>query len=171
MAGNFIMTAEQPIAPFTPAHGTGRSIGSAWLALTLALALHVIDEATHDFLSVYNPSVLAVRQRFPLLPLPTFTFSFWLAGLVLAVLGLLALSPLAFRNNRWLVRLSYPFAALMFANGVGHVAYSLYRDAFMPGIWSSPLLLAASVWLFIAARQLSARQAGHLNPPEALRAE
>lgn len=120
------MTTIQPTAPFTPAGGTGRSIGGAWVALTLALALHVIDKAAHDFLAVYNPSVLAIRQRLPLLPLPTFTFSVWLTGLILAVLGLLALSPLAFRNNRWLVRLSYPFAALMFANGLGHIGYSLY---------------------------------------------
>ena len=146
------MPAEHPTAPFAPASGTGRPIGGAWFALTLALALHVIDEAAHDFLSIYNPSVLAIRQRFPLLPLPTFTFPVWLTGLILAVLGLLALSPLALRNNRWLVRLSCPFAALMFANGFGHIGYSLYSKTLMPGVWSSPLLLMASAWLLVAAR-------------------
>lgn len=155
------MTTEQPIAAFTPAGGIGRPIGWAWLALTLALALHVIDEAAHDFLSVYNPAVLAIRQRLPLLPLPTFTFPVWLAGLVLGVIGLLALSPPAFRNNRWLVRLSYPFGALMFANGLGHIGYSLYSKTLMPGVWSSPLLLAAALWLLFAARS---------NGPQARRA-
>ena len=130
-----------------------RQLGCAWVGLSLALAAHVADEAAHDFLSVYNPSVLAIRQRLPYLPLPTFTFPVWLTGLILAVLGLLALAPLAFRNNRWLVRLSYPYAALMFANGLGHIGYSLYNHTLMPGVWSSPLLLAASLWLLISARR------------------
>jgi hypothetical protein len=128
-------------------------LGYAWVGLTLALALHVADEAAHDFLSVYNPAVTAIRLRFPFLPLPVFSFSVWLTGLILAVLALLALAPLAFRGNRWLVRLSYPFAGLMFANGLGHIAYSLYNRTLMPGVWSSPLLLAASVWLIISARR------------------
>jgi hypothetical protein len=141
-------------------------LGHAWLALTLALALHVTDEAAHDFLSVYNPSVLAIRQRFPFLPLPAFTFSVWLAGLILAVLGLLALSPLAFRGNRWMVRLSYPFAVLMFANGLGHLAGSVYSKTLMPGVWTSPLLWLASARLF-----LSARHARPVNPTPALGGE
>lgn len=128
-------------------------LGYAWVGLSLTVAVHVADEAAHDFLSVYNPSVRAIRERFPFLPLPTFTFEVWLAGLILAVLLLLAVSPLAFRGNRWLVRAAYPFALLMFANGVGHTAYSLYYRVLMPGVWSSPLLLIASAWLFLAARR------------------
>jgi len=128
-------------------------LGYAWVGLTLVLALHVADEATHDFLSVYNPSALAIRQRLPFLPLPTFTFPIWLAGLTLAVLGLLALSPPAFQGSRWLIHLSYPYALLMFANGLGHLGYSLYHETLMPGVWSSPLLLAASVWLLVAAHR------------------
>ena len=139
-----------------------RRLGYAWLALTLTLALHVADEAAHDFLSVYNPSVAAIRQRLPFLPLPTFTFPVWLTGLSLAVLGLLVLSPLAFRNNRWAVRLSYPFAGLMFANGLGHLGGSLYLGNLMPGVWSSPLLLLASGCLFLNARRTTKG-----NPPEA----
>ncbi len=130
-----------------------RQLGWAWLALTLTVALHVADEAAHDFLSVYNPSVAAIRQRLPFLPLPTFTFQVWLTGLGLAVLGLLALSPFAFRRRRWTVRMSYPFAGLMFANGLGHIGSSLYVGHLMPGVWTSPLLLFASGWLFLSARR------------------
>ena len=73
-----------------------RRWGVSWVALTAGFALHVADEAANDFLAVYNPAVRAIRARLPLLPLPTFTFSVWLTGLILAVAILAALSPLAF---------------------------------------------------------------------------
>ena len=60
--------------------------GVAWLLLTITLAVHVVDEAVHDFLSTYNPIVRSVRERLPLLPLPTFSFGVWLAGLTMTVL-------------------------------------------------------------------------------------
>jgi hypothetical protein len=66
--------------------------GLAWLLCCLALAVHVLDEALTDFLSVYNPTVRAIRQRFPFLPLPTFSFRVWLAGLILATALLLCLT-------------------------------------------------------------------------------
>jgi hypothetical protein len=44
------------------------NFGWAWIALCLALAFHVTDKALANFLSVYNPTVMAVRQRLPLLP-------------------------------------------------------------------------------------------------------
>ena len=56
--------------------------GRAWIFLTIALALHVLDEAVHDFLSIYNPAARALRDRLPFLPLPTFSFGVWLGGLI-----------------------------------------------------------------------------------------
>jgi len=132
---------------------TARRFGIAWVLLCAALALHVADEAMTDFLSVYNPSVLAIRERFPFLPLPVFTFELWLAGLCLAVLLLLCLSPLAFRGNRIAVLAAYPLAFLMFLNGLGHVGGSVYLGQWMPGVYSSPFLLCASVYLFVIARK------------------
>ena len=79
-----------------------RRFGIAWVAFALALALHVPDEATHNFLASYNPGVLAIRARFPFLPLPTFTFGVWLSLLIAGITLLLCLSPLAFRGSRWL---------------------------------------------------------------------
>ena len=58
-----------------------RTFGVAWLVFAVAISLHVMDEASHNFLSVYNPSVQAIRARLPFLPLPTFTFRVWLATL------------------------------------------------------------------------------------------
>jgi len=150
-ATDFATGAARTELPARFAGPAGRSLGGAWLALTSALALHVVDEACHDFLSFYNPIVTALRARLPFLPLPTFTFSVWIAGLGLAVGLLLALTPLAFRGRRWMRRLSFPFAALMAANGLTHLVGSIIFHRLVPGFWSSPLLLAASAWLFLAA--------------------
>jgi hypothetical protein len=126
--------------------------GFAWVLLSVALMLHVTDEALTDFLSVYNPTVQAIRKRVPFVPLPIFTFRVWLAGLCLGILVAVGLSILAFRGSRLALVLAYPVAILMFGNGIGHVAASLYRRRLMPGVYSSPLLIAASVYLFVCAQ-------------------
>ena len=127
-----------------------RRWGFAWLMLTVAFALHVADEATTDFLSVYNPTVRAIRAKLPYLPLPTFTFGVWLTGLIVAVLIMFALSVFAFRGARWLRFVAYPYAVIMLLNGTQHLVGSVYMHRVMPGAISSPFLIAASLWLFIA---------------------
>src|SRR6266542_4138641 len=92
--------------------------GWAWMSLCLALAAHVFDEAMTDFLSVYNPTVLAIRQKFQFFPMPVFTFEVWLTGLIAAIIILLLLAPFAFRQRGWIRLLSYPFAILMLLNGL-----------------------------------------------------
>lgn len=44
---------------------TTRRWALAWAVLCTAFALHVLDEATHNFLSWYNPNALAVRAGVP----------------------------------------------------------------------------------------------------------
>ncbi|HEX4949756.1 MAG TPA: HXXEE domain-containing protein [Blastocatellia bacterium] len=126
------------------------SYGLAWMSLCFALALHVMDEAKHDFLAVYNPTVLAIRQKLPFLPLPTFSFEVWMAGLVTAVILLLCLSPFAFHSAKWLRIPARIFAGLMILNGVQHIVGSIYMGHLMPGVYSSPLLIAAGVYLLKA---------------------
>ncbi|HEX2091223.1 MAG TPA: HXXEE domain-containing protein [Longimicrobiaceae bacterium] len=121
--------------------------GWAWIALCLSLAVHVADEAVHDFLAVYNPVARSLRERIPLLPVPVFTFRVWLAGLVLVILLLLLLSPFAFRQARWMRPLSYAFGVLMIGNALQHILSSLYLHRLMPGVLSSPLLLLAALFL------------------------
>ena len=70
--------------PLTRNPGTSK-LGISWIALCLALALHVTDEASTDFLSVYNPTVSALRAKFGFWPMPTFEFREWLTGLIVAV--------------------------------------------------------------------------------------
>lgn len=125
--------------------------GIAWVAFALALAVHVADEAKHDFLATYNPAARAIRARFPFLPVPTFRFGVWLGLLGAGVALLLALSPLAFRGAGWLRIASWPLAILAgVVNACLHLGSSLYFRRRMPGVYSSPLLLAASIWLLAA---------------------
>ncbi len=132
----------------TASPGSVRRFGRAWVAMAVVIALHVIDEAATDFLSVYNPAVRAIRARLPLLPLPTFSFGVWLAGLATGVALLLVWSPLAFRGSRWIARVALPLSALMFANGLGHIGGSFYLGRLAPGVDSAPLLLVAAAYLF-----------------------
>ena len=138
-----------------------RRLGYAWLALTGALALHVVDEASTGFLSVYNPTVLDLRHRWSWFPMPTFEFGPWLGGLIFAVVVLFALSPLLFKGVRAIRPLAYFFAVMMILNALGHTAGTIAGRSVagvrfarpMPGFWSSPLLLAASIWLLVELRR------------------
>jgi hypothetical protein len=138
--------------------------GRAWIALAAALALHVADEALTDFLSVYNPAVRAIRERVPWLPLPTFSFAVWIAGLAGGVALLFALSPLAFRGARWLAIIALPFSAMMVANGFGHIGSSIYFGRWMPGVYSSPALIAVAVVALVCAWRV-VRRRGTSEPP------
>jgi hypothetical protein len=132
-----------------------RRFGHAWVTLTIVLALHVIDEALTDFLSVYNPIVRQARARFGWFPMPEFTFGVWLTGLCLGVILLLTLSTFAYRGSRVLRVAAYPYAVIMFLNGVGHLVGSIYLDRWAPGATTAPLLIVASIGLVRAARTAS----------------
>jgi hypothetical protein len=130
-----------------------RHFGMAWVAFALALAVHVADEATHDFLSTYNPSVRAIRARLPFLPLPTFSFPVWLTLLIAGILLLLCLSPFAFRGTSWLRIVARPLGILVgVLNAALHISSSIYFHRWMPGVYSSPLLLIAAVFLLASSR-------------------
>ena len=121
--------------------------GLAWVALCGALAIHVVDEALTDFLSVYNPAVQAIRARFSFLPLPTFTFPVWLGGLITVTILLFALSPAAFRGEPVMRPAAYVFGVVMAGNGLLHLVGSVYMRRAMPGVYSAPLIVAAAVYL------------------------
>jgi len=146
----------------TENRGQASNFGWAWVVLCLALGLHVTDEALTNFLSVYNPAVAGIRQRLPFLPLPTFTFRTWLTGLILAVVLLLAISPFAFRNARWMVPLAYGFGVFMLVNGLQHIAGSVYMGRPMPGVYSAPVLLLCSLYLLKRIRNRGGSSASHV---------
>ncbi len=122
--------------------------GRAWVFLCLALAVHVADEALTDFLEFYNPMVLSIRELLPWLPLPTFRFESWLALLVGVIAALLAITPFAFSGAGWMRPLSIAFAGVMTANGLAHLALSVYLGRAAPGAYSSPLVLLAAACLW-----------------------
>jgi hypothetical protein len=132
-------------------------LGVAWLALCCALAVHVADEALTGFLSIYNPTVTELRRQWPGFPMPPFAFGDWLAGLAIIIVVLTALSFFVFRGDRWIRPAAYFLSVFMMLNGVGHTLGTIFGRTVasvqfprpMPGFWSSPLLIAAAVWLFV----------------------
>jgi len=144
----------------------------AWVALCVALGLHVADEATTGFLPVYNATVLALRKNWAWLPMPVFRFDVWLAGLIAAIATLVCLSPFILRGVRWMRPVAYAFALLMLANGLGHTLGTIFGRTVasvrfprpMPGFLSSPCLLLASAYLLFELGRASRReQAGPLH--------
>jgi len=127
----------------------------AWLLLVAALVVHVVDEALTDFLDFYNPLVLSIRSQVPWFPMPVFTFLMWLAGLVVLVLVLAGLAPAVRLGVTGTQLASWVLSAIMFLNGVGHLAGSVYFQRWLPGATSAPLLLVASL---VLARATSRRQ-------------
>ena len=127
-----------------------RQWGWAWVALAIALGLHVADEATTGFLPLYNSLVGTIRESFSWIPLPTFSFSVWLTGLVVGTLVLLLLSPMVFAGNRLFRPVSYFLGVLMTLNSLAHIGGSIYLGALAPGVLSSPILLLSAVALLAA---------------------
>jgi hypothetical protein len=153
-----------------PDSATQRTFGHAWVALGLALAVHVADEAAHNFLALYNPTAVAIQERLGGFPFPpTFSFTAWLTGLVLAVVTWLALAPLAYRGRRWLLPLASALSVLHIANALGHGLTSLWLGRAAPGVWSAPLLLASAMWMLTIVRRLR-RAPGSRTPEIAVRA-
>ena len=148
------------------ASSRGNGFSWPWFALTVAFALHVVDEASTGFLSIYNPTVMALRERWGWFPMPTFQFREWLAGLIVAVVVCFALTPLAARTARWLRPVAWFYALIMFFNGVGHTLVTILghtpggitvaRPA--PGFYSSPFLFIGSLWLITRLWQTRSRK-------------
>jgi len=124
----------------------------AWMALCGALAVHVADEALTRFLDLYNPAVRTLREKYPMLLLPTFTFGIWLSLMIFATVSLTAVSFFVWKG-RWAMRpISHVFAVFMLVNALLHIALSVYMRELTSGVYTSPLLIAASIVLIIYTR-------------------
>lgn len=96
--------------------------------------------------------------------MPTFGSREWLIGLIVGWAILVSLSPLAFHGAAWLRPMAWIYAAIMLLNGLGHTLFTILgrtvstvtfpRPA--PGFYSSPFLLAASLWMIVRLRQTAA---------------
>jgi hypothetical protein len=134
--------------------------GSAWFALCVAFALHIVDESPAGFLAVYSPSVTVLRERWRF-PMPALEFREW-RFVLMTVCGLLfCLTPIAARGMRGLRPLAWLYAVFMFFNGLGQTLFSILgysvaavtfpRPAF--GFLSSAFLFAGSLWLMFRLRR------------------
>jgi hypothetical protein len=152
-----------------PAALSAPGFGSAWLALCVAFALHIVDEASTGFLAVYNPTVTVLRGRWGWFHMPTLEFREWLTGLILAWVVLVCLTPVAERGMQGLRPVAWLYALIMFLNGLGHTLFSILGHTVAevtfprpaPGFYSSPFLLVASLWLMFRLRR-TAREDFHL---------
>jgi hypothetical protein len=111
----------------------GHAFGVAWILFAVSFATHFTDEAIHGFLPEYNSRVRMIRNKLPLLPIPTFSFASWLALLIIGFAVLLCLSPLAI--------------VLGIFNAGLHLVGSIWYRRRVPGFYSAPLLLIASLYL------------------------
>jgi len=104
---------------------------------------------------------MALRERVACLPLPVFRFGVWLAGLIVLNVLLLSLSLFISRGAAWMRPVAYGFAFIMLGNGVGHTVGTVLGHTVasvrfprpMPGFYSSPLLLAGSMYLLLELRR------------------
>jgi len=142
-------------------HLSQRGFGLAWLLLCVVFALHIWDEAAHDFVGYFNATVLTLYGHFSWFPRIDMTFREWLTGLLIALMFCLALAPFAFGNSGWLRPLAYLFAGIQFANGGGHILTTLHGgtvpsvrfEGAGPGFYTAPLLLLSSAYLFWRLRR------------------
>jgi len=144
-----------------PSSLSASGFGGAWFALCVAFALHIVDEASTGFLSVYNPTVTILRERWSWFPMPVFQFREWLVMLMVICGLLFCLTPVAARGMHGLRPLAWVFAVIMFLNGIGHTLFSILGHTVAavtfrrpaPGFYSSPFLLAAALWLMYRLRR------------------
>jgi hypothetical protein len=137
-------------------------LGVAWIMMWIALAIHVTDEALTGFLSVYNPTVLALRAKLGYWPMPTFEFREWLTDLTIGIIVLALLSPAAFRNAAWFRPIFFLVAivaGVLNATGhtvatiLGHTVATVRFSRPAPGFYSSPLLMIVAVYALLQLRR------------------
>ena len=71
-----------------------RKLGIAWLGLCFALSVHAFEEATTGFLDVYNPTVIALRQRLGFWPMPTLELGDFLTIMTIVLVSMFVFDSL-----------------------------------------------------------------------------
>ena len=127
--------------------------GIAWMVLVFVLAIHVVDEMATDFLPFYNSLATSLQASGHWFPMPSISLPVWLNGLGVILVALLLVSPLVFEGKRYMRPVAYIFGGLMVLNSLGHIGASVYLGKPVPGVYSSPLLLIAAVFLLVMAHR------------------
>ena len=141
-----------------------RGFALAWLFPCLVLALHLWDQAAHDFLSYYNATALTLYGYLSWLPRMDLTRHQWLAGWIAVIVGLFAVTPFAVRNARWLRPFAYLLSVLVFLEALGYVVAqilggtvpSVRFDGIAPGFYTAMLFFPTAGYLFWHLRRTRA---------------
>jgi hypothetical protein len=160
---NFAVGTPMPESPHRAAKS---NYGLAWFLLAVAFALHVWDEAAHNFLTYYNATALTLHGRFPWMPRMDMSYKTWLVGLLAAIALDFVLTPFAYRNSLRLRPLAYAIGVIQTLNGLHHIVLAIRGrsigpvvfDGPAPGVYSSPALLLASAYLFWSLHKTSPRR-------------
>jgi hypothetical protein len=121
----------------------------AWLTLSLVLALHVADEVMNGTLAFYRGLSDFVMDYMPFVKLPPFRYEVWLVDLIGASL-LIAMTWLVHRRRGPMRLASYVVATFAAANGMMHILMSMAAQQLLPGVVTSPLILAAALFLLVS---------------------
>jgi hypothetical protein len=121
----------------------------AWLTMVSAIGLHVFDEAMTGFLPTYNQIVIDLRKQLGVFPAPTFSFGVWLGGLIGGISIGYGMTLFVARGGKVIRIITTVLGILMIVNAFSHFFGSIYFAKFFPGIWSSPFLLVAALFVTI----------------------
>jgi len=122
--------------------------------MATAFGLHVVDEASTNFLDWYNPIATRIRGLLRIPFPPSFTFWPWFLGLLSVTAILFALIPQTKTPSRTIVWLAAAFGVINVGNALLHITASIRFRRRVPGVISAPLLLACATWLLVSALRL-----------------
>jgi len=123
----------------------------AWFLACLGFALHIVDEGLHGTFGFYSDLERLVSLLLPSLNLTPFNFEVWLINMSGTLFVLFLLTFLVSRANPVMVPASYLFAAFLTGNSAFHLLMTVGRSEAVTGALTSPLMLAAGLFLFTAA--------------------
>jgi hypothetical protein len=119
----------------------------AWILLISLIGIHVFEETITGFLPFYNQQVENLREQLGVFPIPTFSSGVWLGGLIGVVILCYCATPFVARGGKVIRRVTLALAVLMILNALGHLIGSVYLGKVLPGMWSSPFLLSAALFV------------------------
>lgn len=123
----------------------------AWFLACLVFAIHIVDEGFHGSFGFYSDLESLVSLLLPSLNLTPFNFDVWLVNMSGTLFVLFLLTYLVTRANPVMLPASYLFAAFLTGNSAFHLLMTIGRGEAVTGALTSPLMLAAGLFLFVAA--------------------
>jgi hypothetical protein len=123
----------------------------AWLLACLVFALHIVDEGVHGTFGFYSDLERLVNLLLPSLNFTPFNFDVWLVNMSGTLIVLFLMTILVERAIPVMLPASYLFAAFLSGNAALHLLMTIGRGEPVTGAFTAPLMLAAGLFLFLAA--------------------